>query len=96
VKTCVASKYVLNGKTPPAFARRFPPVNETDSGWCLMSGHADEDADGFGDDPANWERHALPVMTALFPALGEIWDAQVETELEWDESKGAYRLAYSA
>jgi hypothetical protein len=91
VKTCVASRYVFQAEGPPAFARRFEAVSDDDSGWCLMSGHADEDSPNFSDEPTNWRRNTLAELTALFPQLAAIWDEPVETELEWDGA--AYRAA---
>jgi hypothetical protein len=96
MKTCVASRYVFEAEGPPAFARRFEPVGDDDSGWCLMSGHAGEDAPDFGDEPANWRRNSLAEMSALFPQLARIWEAPVDTELEWDAAANEYRLADSA
>lgn len=93
MKTCVASRHVFEAKGPPAFARRFPPVDERDSGWCLMSGHTDEDSATFADEPANWRRNTLGEMTELFPFLAAIWELPVDTEVEWDAESHEYRLS---
>lgn len=93
MKTCVASRLVFDAKGPPAFARRFDPVDDGDSGWCLMSGHADEDAPEFGDEPTNWRRNTLGEMTELFPYLAAIWELPVDAEVEWDAAASEYRLA---
>jgi hypothetical protein len=91
VQTCIASRYVFEAEGPPAFARRFAPVAADDSGWCLMSGHPEEDAPNFGDEPTNWRRNTLAELTAMFPQLAAIWDEPVDTELAWDGV--AYRVA---
>jgi hypothetical protein len=93
MKTCIASRYVFEAEGPPAFARRFAPVDEEDSGWCLMSGHAEEDAASFGDEPTNWRRNTLAEMTGWFPPLAAIWDHPIDTELAWDATANGYRLA---
>lgn len=93
MKTCVASRCVFEAKGPPAFARRFAPVDDTDSGWCLMSGHPDEDGPEFGDEPENWRRNTLGEMTELFPYLAAIWELPVDAEVEWDAAASEYRLA---
>ncbi|MBA2539129.1 MAG: DUF2185 domain-containing protein [Deltaproteobacteria bacterium] len=89
--SALASKYVFLADQRPRFARRFPPVNETDSGWCLLSGHRGEDEPDFEDQPTNFRRNTLAELTDLFPELAAIFDAPVDSMFEWDEA-ASYRV----
>jgi len=93
--TALASKYVFLADERPRFARRFAPVNETDSGWCLLSGHPGEDEPDFGDQPGNFRRNTLAELIGLFPELAAIFDAPVDAIYEWDDEAAIYRLAYT-
>ena len=94
--TALASKYVFLPDGRPRFARRFTPVSDTDSGWCLLSGHDDEDAAEFGDQPANFHRNTLVELIDFFPELAAIVDAPVDSFFEWDDEVAVYRPSYSA
>jgi len=83
-RTALASKYVFMEDGRPRFARRFSPVSEADSGWCLLSGHGGEDETDFGDQPANFRRNTLAELIDLFPELASILDAPVDSSFEWD------------
>ena len=92
-QTASSSTYVFAEGGRPAFARRFEPVDEADSGWVFLSGHAAEGAADFGDVAANFRRNTLAELTDLFPELLPILSAPTDSELVWDEKNATYRLS---
>ncbi len=94
--TALASRCVFLEGGRPRFARRFTPVSDTDSGWCLLSGHPDEDKADFGDQPANFHRNTLAELIEIFPELASILDAPVDSTFEWDDERAIYRQAHSS
>jgi hypothetical protein len=96
VQTAMSSKYVFIDGGRPRSARRFEAASDSDSGWCFLSGHRDEDAPGFGDEPSNFRRNTLAELVDYFSELAEILDAPVDSEFEWNDEQATYRLSYKA
>ena len=76
---CSATDKIMVEGSPVRLMYRDEPLNDTDSGWVLLSGEEDEE---YVDNPEHWGVYPLNTLANYDEAIISYMELPVETELE--------------